>query len=58
MIGWAFIFLFIAAVAGFFGFIGILGIFVAIAGIAKLICYISLAFFLISFVTGAVRKRV
>jgi uncharacterized membrane protein YtjA (UPF0391 family) len=49
MLGWAVVFLIIALVAAVFGFGGIA---VAAAGIAKLLFFIFLVLFIISFVFG------
>jgi uncharacterized membrane protein YtjA (UPF0391 family) len=53
MLRWALIFLVVAIVAGIFGFAGIM---VAAAGIAKLLFYLFLVLFLVSLITGMVRR--
>jgi len=54
MLRWAVIFLVIAIVAGILGFAGLM---VAAAGIAKLLFYLFLILFLITFLSGLVNRN-
>jgi uncharacterized membrane protein YtjA (UPF0391 family) len=53
MLHWAIVFLILALVAGLLGFTSI---YVAAAGIAKILFFVFLVLFLISLVTGGVRR--
>ena len=53
MLGWVVTFLIIALIAGVLGFGGIAG---ASIGIAKIIFFIAIVLFLISLLTGVVRR--
>ena len=54
MLGWALTFLVIALIAALLGFGGIAG---TAVGIAKIIFFVAIVFFLISAVAGAMRGR-
>lgn len=53
MLGWVVAFLIIALIAGILGFGGVAG---ASIGIAKIIFFIAIVLFLISLLTGVVRR--
>ena len=53
MLGWVVTFLIIALIAGVLGFGGIAG---ASIGIAKIIFFIAIVLFLVSLLTGVVRR--
>jgi len=53
MLYWGVVFLILALVAGLFGFTSI---YVAAAGIAKILFFVFIVLFLISLVTGGVRR--
>ena len=53
MLGWALMFLIVALIAGVFGFGNIMA---GAAGIAQILFFVFLVLFLVSLVTGAVRR--
>ena len=54
MLYWSVIFLLIAMLAAFFGFTGV---YVAAAGIAKILFFIFLVLFVVSLLSGGMRRR-
>lgn len=55
MLSWTVVFLLIALIAALFGFTGV---YVAAAGIAKILFFVFLVLFVLSFLTGGVRRPV
>ncbi|MCC7496124.1 MAG: DUF1328 domain-containing protein [Bryobacterales bacterium] len=53
MLGWAIVFLLIALMAALFGFTGLA---VASAGLAKILFYVFLAIFLVTFIRGVTHR--
>lgn len=53
MLYWALIFLIVALIAAVFGFTGI---YVAAAGIAKVLFFVFLVLFVLSLLTGSIRR--
>ena len=55
MLYWSIVFLLIALVAALFGFTGV---YVAAAGIAKILFFVFLVLFIVSLLTGGMRRPV
>lgn len=53
MLHWALVFLVVALIAGLFGFTGV---YVAAAGIAKVLFFIFIILFLVSLLSGGLRR--